>query len=120
MILQPDGSCGDLCRLNMATKPDDYPLPNIQDLSSSLAGCTVFSKIDLEKGYYQVPMSPEDVGKTTVITSFGLFEFFKMPFGLRNASQTLQKLMDQVWAGLHFTFVYLDDVLISSLDVRTH
>ena len=114
MVLKPDGTwrtCGDYRRLNNATKPDRYPVPNVQDLSSRLSGCTVFSKLDLEKGYYQVPMSPEDVTKTAVVTPFGLWEFLKMPFGLRNAGQTFQRLMDQVCAGLTFTFVYLDDVL---------
>ena len=58
-------------------------------------------------------MSPEDVNKTAVVTPFGLWEFLKMPFGLCNAGQTFQRLMDQVCAGLTFTFVYLDDVLVS-------
>ena len=80
MVLKPDGTwrtCGDYRRLNNATKPDRYPVPNVQDLSSRLSGCTVFSKLDLEKGYYQVPMSPEDVTKTAVVTPFGLWEFLK-------------------------------------------
>ena len=123
MVLKTDGTwrtCGDYRRLNNVTKPDRYPVPNVQDLSSRLAGCTVFSKLDLEKGYYQVPMLPEDVPKTAVVTPFGLFEFLKMPFGLRNAGQTFQRLMDQVCSGLNFTFVYLDDVLISSPDGPSH
>ena len=123
MVLKPDGTwrtCGDYRRLNNATKPDRYPVPNVQDLSSRLSVCTVFSKLDLEKGYYQVPMSPEDVPKTAVVTPFGIFEFLKLPFGLRNAGQTFQRLMDQVCAGLTFTFVYLDDVLVSSPDGPSH
>ena len=62
-------------------------------------------------------MSPEDVNKTAVVTPFGLWEFLKMPYCLRNAGQTFQRLMDQVCAGLTFTFVYLDDVLVSSQEV---
>ena len=123
MVLKTDGTwrtCGDYRRLNNVTKPDRYPVPNVQDLSSRLAGCTVFSKLDLEKGYYQAPMLPEDVPKTAVVTPFGLFEFLKMPFGLRNAGQTFQRLMDQVCSGLNFTFVYLDDVLVSSPDGPSH
>jgi cytoskeleton-associated protein 5 len=58
-------------------------VPNIQDLSSRLHGCTIFSKLDLRKGYYQIPMAAADVPKTAVITPFGLFEFLRMPFGLR-------------------------------------
>ena len=123
MVLKPDGTwrtCGDYRCLNNVTKPDRYPVPNVQDLSSCLSEYTVFSKLDLEKGYYQVPMSPEDVNKTAVVTPFGLWEFLKMPFGLRNAGQTFQRLMDQNCAGLTFTFVYLDDVLVSSPDDPSH
>jgi hypothetical protein len=78
MVPKPDGSwrpCGDYSRLNTVTTPDKYPLPNLQDLSSHLHGATIFSKLDLEKGYYQVPMNPADVPKTAIINPFGLFEF---------------------------------------------
>ncbi len=54
-------SCGDHCRLNTITTPDRYPLPNMQDLANGLHSCTVFSKIDLIKGYHQVPITPLDI-----------------------------------------------------------
>jgi Reverse transcriptase (RNA-dependent DNA polymerase) len=76
--------------------------------------CTVFTKLDLRKGYHQVPVHPKDVGKTAIITPFGLFEYIRMPFGLRNAGQTFQRLMDSVLQGLPYCFIYLDDVLIHS------
>ena len=123
MVPKSDGSwrpCGDYGRLNLVTTPDRYPVPNVQDLASQLTGCTIFSKLDLTKGYYQVPKAPEDEPKTAVVTPFGLFEFLRMPFGLRNAGQTFQQLMDHICAGLHFAFVYLDDVLIASPDLATH
>jgi Reverse transcriptase (RNA-dependent DNA polymerase) len=73
--------CGDYRRLNDVTVPDKYPVPNIQDMSSKLAGCTVFSKLDLRKGYYQIPVAAADIQKTAVTTPFGMFEFTRMPFG---------------------------------------
>ena len=55
-----------------------------------------------------------------MITPFGLFEFLRMPFGLKNSAQAFQRLMDSVFWDLPFTFVYLDDILIASPDHETH
>jgi hypothetical protein len=83
MVPIKDGTwrpCGDYRQLNTVTSPDLYPLPNIGDMSAKLAGCNMFSKIDLRKGYYQIPVAAEDVAKTAVITPFGLFKFLRTPF----------------------------------------
>ena len=71
-------------------------------------------KVDLIRGYHQIPVHPDDVRKTAIIMQFGLIEFLRMPFGLKNAAQSFQCLMDMVCAGLDFVFVYLDDILIAS------
>ncbi len=123
MVMKPDGTwrpCGDYRRLNLATTPDTYPLPNIQDLSSRLHGCSIFSKLDLRKGYYQIPVQEGDIHKTAVITPFGLWEFLRMPFGLRNAGQSSQRFMDEVLSWLDFAFCYLDDILIGSSSTEEH
>ena len=88
--------CGDYRALNNVTIPDRYPIPHLQDFASSLSGMKIFSKIDLVKAYNQIPVAEEDIPKTAVITSFGKFEFLRMPFGLRNAAQTFQRHIDQV------------------------
>ena len=49
--------CGDYRRLNLITTPDEYPLPNMQDLSNGLHGCKIFSAVDLIKGYRQIPLA---------------------------------------------------------------
>ena len=85
--------CGNYRQLTTVTIPDRYPLPNIADFSSRIAGSTVFSKLDLQKGYYQVPMAEEDICKTAIITPFGMFEFLPLPFRLRNAGNTFQRMM---------------------------
>jgi hypothetical protein len=71
---------------------DKFPIPDVQDFTARLHGCRVFSKLDLKKGYYQVKVADGDICKTAIIIPFGLWEFLRMPFGLRNAGQTFQRL----------------------------
>jgi hypothetical protein len=106
--------------LNNITIPDRYPIPHVQHFARNLAGCRSFSKIDLTRAYFQIPVHPEDIPKTAISIPLRLFEFVRMPFGLRNAGQTFQRFMDEVTRGLSATYVYLDDLLIASPDEESH
>ena len=123
LVEKPDGSwrpCGDYRRLNMKTEPDKYPLPNIADVTSSLHEATIFSKIDLLQGYFQVPVNPADIPKTAIITPFGSYTFNYSCFGLKNSGATFQRMMDGIFGNLDFCICYIDDILIFSKNEKEH
>lgn len=121
VTMKKDGSirlCGDYRKLNAITLPDRYPIPRLLDFTYLLPKKTIFSRVDIKRAYNQIPV--EDVEKTAVITPFGLFEFPRMPFGLRNAGQTFMRFINDIMLGLNFVFCYVDDILIASSSEEEH
>ena len=112
--------CGDYRRVNNVTERDSYPMTNVNSLNCLLHGKKLFSKIDLVRGYNQIPMDEDSIEKTAVNTPFGLFEYTRMPFGLCNASRTFQRFMNELLGHLDFVFAYIDDVLIFSESAEEH
>ena len=98
LVSKPGGKefriCVDYRKLNASTIPNRYPVANIHDFASGWQDTHVFSKIDLTKAYHQISVAPEDIPKIAMTITFGLYEFVKMPFGLRNAAQIFQRLID--------------------------
>ena len=104
----------------MKTVTDSYVVPNLHSLNYKFKGKRVFSRLDLVKGYFQVPVHKDSRAKTAVVTPFGTFQFNFMPFGLKNAGATFQRLMDKIMEGPDFVFLCLGDILISLVDEEKH
>ena len=99
------------------TAADSYPCPNISDIMSSLGKSTFFSTLDASLAYNVIPVSPESRPITTFATMFGLFQFARMPFGLKNAGaaycRLVQRMIDML--SVEGVLAYLDDLLIHSV-----
>ncbi|XP_073049537.1 uncharacterized protein [Primulina eburnea] len=108
--------CVDFRDLNKACPKDCYPLPRIDQLVDSTSGYELLSFMDAYQGYHQIPLAREDQEKVSFITTGGTFCYVVMPFGLKNAGATYQRLMDRIFtkqAGRNIE-VYADDILIKS------
>ena len=120
LVKKKDGStrfCIDYRKLNSVTRRDSHPMPRIAELVGALEGSTWFSSLDLQSGYWQIPMAAQDKEKTAFCTPRGLWQFKVMPFGLCNAPSTFQRAMGgilrkEIQAGR--VKVYLDDVLVDN------
>ncbi|XP_055874549.1 uncharacterized protein LOC129924313 [Biomphalaria glabrata] len=89
--------CVDFRQLNKITCLDSYPMPNPEDLMTQFAEAKFFTKIDLSRGYYQIPMKEQCKPYTAFTTAFGLFQFNYMPFGLVNASSTFNRAIHRLF-----------------------
>jgi ribonuclease HI len=114
--------CVDFTDLNKACPKDSFPLPRIDQLVDSTAGHRLLTIMDAFSGYNQIMMDDADQEKTSFITSKGLFCYKVMPFGLKNAGATYQRLMNRMFhhqIGRNVE-VYVDDMLVKTKDEIKH
>ena len=114
--------CIDYRGLNDVTVKNRYPLPLISSAFELLQGATIFTKLDLRNAYHLVRIREGDEWKTAFNTSSGHYEYLVMPFGLTNAPAVFQALVNDVLRDMldHYVFVYLDDILIFSKNLKDH
>jgi len=114
--------CVDFTDLNKACPKDSYPLPSINALVDSASGCKLLSFLDAFSGYNQIKMHPMDEEKTAFMTERSCYCYKVMPFRLKNAGATYQRLMDKVFAPMLGRNVqaYVDDMVVTSLEKSRH
>jgi hypothetical protein len=112
----------DFHNLNEVTVGDSFPLPVITEILDTLGKSKYFSTIDCANGFLQVPVRPEDQPKTAFSTRKRHFQYKRMPFGLKGAPATFQRLMTTVLSGIQGIkcLVYLDDVVVVAENLNTH
>jgi hypothetical protein len=125
LLVKKDGSrrfCGDYRPLNLQTRRDSFVMPLIDDVISQLGKSAWFSALDLQSGFLQIRMAPEDVKKMALVTKTGLYDWTVMPFGLKNETSTFTRTTLLVFKemGNKFLKVFVDDLNIHSENWEDH
>ena len=112
--------CVDLTKLNRSVKRERHPMPAVEQILAQIAGAKVFTKLDANSGFWQIPLSAESALLTTFITPFGRYCFHRLPFGISSAPEHFQRRMSEVLSGLEGVVGLVDDVLIYGKTQEEH
>ena len=115
-VPQPPRFVVDYRGLNKVTVGDGYPIPSVSNILDALSGGKLFGKLDLASGYWQVLVNPQHVHKTAFSTHLGLYEFVRMPYGLKTAPQTFQRILNSIFSDMLYNWliIYIDDLIVWS------
>ena len=113
--------CGDYkVTVNQAVEDEQYPLPTVQDLFATLAGGTVFSKLDMSHAYAQLSVDKESQKYLCINTHKGLYAYTKLPYGIKSAPKIFQSMMDKILHGLPKVVCFQDDILVTGENKEEH
>ena len=123
VVPKPNGQvriCVDLTKLNQSVCRERHLLPAVEQTLAQLAGAKVFSKLDANSGFGQIPLSPESALLTRFITPFGRFCFHRLPFGITSAPEHFKRQMSEILSGLDGTVCLMDDILVHGKNPEEH
>ncbi len=112
--------CNDYRKVNAITKSDSFPLPRMDDCVDRVGSAKYVTKLDLLKGYWQVPLTPRASEISAFVTPDHFLQYTVMPFGLKNAPATFQRLVNTVLSGVKNCEAYLDDIVVYSSTWAEH
>ena len=123
LVPKPDATvrfCTDYRKVNHVTVPDSFPMPRVDDCVDTIGSARYVTKLDLLKGYWQVPLSQRASAISAFVTPDNFLQYSVMAFGMRNAPATFQRLVNIVFSGVPNCTAYLDDVVIHSSEWPAH
>ena len=112
--------CVDLKALNESMKRETHPIPKVDSILAQLSGAAIFSKLDANSDFWQIPLSEPSKLLTTFITLFGRYAFNKLPFGIASALEIFQRRMNRILEGLDGVVCLMDDILVFDKDRNEH
>ena len=122
-VLKPNGKvriCVDLTELNKAVQRKVYPMPSVDESLAKLRNSKIFSKLDANSRFWQIPLDEESRLLTIFVTPFRRYCFNRLPFGISSAPDIFQRTMSRILEGLHGTICQMDDTLVHGSDQTLH
>ena len=122
-VLKPNGKvriCVDLTKLNKAVQREVHPMPSVDESLARLENSRIFSKLDANSGFWQIPLDEESRLLTTFVTPFGRYCFNRLPFGISSAPEIFQRTLSGILEDLNGTICQMDDILVHGVDQSVH